>query len=207
MLDSIENTYNNIHIFNQEKWIYNELFALTKALAKHIFITDILTATEINIGHLESFGRGRVAGATDDNIGGGKYKIVIYDYAYNAPLDGNSNWAPNNIVNFEGTKIHELTHVAVNENPSILASYKAEKKKHPFELPTIGSAYDWQGCRSNPDCDSDEERLALATTVWHLSPGTFDTYFYTDWRKYWLQSYSSLDNVNPFVDFCYGSYK
>ena len=130
MIRTIEGTYKNIHIFDVLVWTYNELVAFLKALQEHPFINDILSARSINVyrpEYYDHYGDG-VAGRTKP-LGNGEYNLYIYDYAHNADPEANKVRVLDSPRNVEGTFLHELTHVALGQNPSILKSVQGKLSK------------------------------------------------------------------------------
>jgi hypothetical protein len=191
----IETTYTNIHIYDQGRWTYEELKMIWIALETHVFINDIISAGEINF-YRQSWGGDRVAGVT--HSGNGKYDITIYDFAKEADPAANDPEVESSLINFEATIIHELAHVAMSENPSILQSYRAEEDQHWWPGITYGHAYNMSVCKGNQDC-IDQEKIAMAATVLQINPGTFQNGAGEDWRGTWI---SSLWTLNPLLDSC-----
>lgn len=168
MIKHIEDTYSNVNIFNQDIWTYNELVAIANGLGSHIFIKDILSATNINFHRKEFYSTpgDSIAGHTDQQ--NGIYDITIFDDAYYGSPDVSSFGGPESMANFEGAIIHELAHVAIDQNPSILESYKQRENQFPNNiLPrTFGEAHNFALCIS-PDCDQDVEEIAMTASTWH----------------------------------------
>jgi RHS repeat-associated protein len=201
MLQKIEETYENINIKDQDKWTWLELQALWSALAGHVFKKEILNAPLINF-YRKSIYINEKTGLINRGVGGETrsefigYSIYIFDYAFRLPPDMNSAKQNKSFNNFQGVIVHELTHVAIFENPNILTSYSntANMLKHPkVWLPKgIGKAYPTDLC--DPNCDS--EWIAIAASTWQLSPESFDvSASYTDWRKNWIESFYSTNTL------------
>jgi RHS repeat-associated protein len=204
MLYKIQDTYGNIHIYDQEKWLLAELQAIWNALLNHIFIYQILSASAIN------FYRENFMSYPGDMIGGavsgesGTYNIIIYDAAYLLLPNCNGLGYPS-ITNFTGVIIHELTHIALGQDPFIMKSYDMRSNwlYYPETIlpPPFMTEYDQESCVDN--CDA--ERIAVASSTWQLEPETFNTNIlfisYTDWHKNWIELFY---HPNPLVRYDYG---
>ena len=188
----IENEYKNINIKNQDRWLLEELQAVWNALLGHVFRDGILSAPMINLfrqAYLNS-PYDAVGGSTVKGLSG--YDVTMYDYAYKVRPDGNGRGDPS-INNFLGSVIHELTHVAIGQNPSIVNTYREASSRGPFingfGPRTIANNYNWQICSGKPGCQDEEEIAVTASTI-QISPASFSSsiFFipYTDWRKGWI---------------------
>lgn len=206
MITHIESRFTNVHVFSRDKWIYNELLAMAKALSGRGFGGAIATAPAINFYRQEFGGSGE--GGLTKQLDDGTYNIAIYNLAYYIEPDVTNASGLPNLQNFEGAIVHELTHVAIDQDPTILQSYKQEQDKHGSGA-TIGLDYNKSNCVTAIPYDADcmnKEMIAMTASTFQLSPKSFDFSFFLghDWRKDWFQSNSSL---NPLAGMCYGPYK
>jgi RHS repeat-associated protein len=196
MIRTLESTYKNIHIFDDLAWTYNELVALWKALQEHPFITSILSARSINVYRRDyKFNEFDNIGAWTQPLGDGEYNLFIYDVAFYADpavnTRGRVSGSPRNV---EGVILHELTHIAMGQNSSILKEYQEKFPKNTFR--SFGYAYNFSLC-DDQDC-KDSEIIAMAVTASLLVP--FDG-GREDQILVWMGGFSS---ENPIQGVCYG---
>jgi len=206
MISQIEKQFTNVHIKSQDRWVYNELLAVIKALSDFGFGKQVATAPAINFYRQEYGGSGR-AGLTEPSDDGIGYKITMYSYAQFIETDTNGSSNDGTPQQFEGAIVHELAHVAMDQDPSILESYKnALSVNNSYSF--VGHAYDKSSCFTaippDPDCVN-KEMIAITAEAYQFSPNSFFNFWGgSDWRFEWFQSRASL---NPFADMCYGPYK
>jgi RHS repeat-associated protein len=191
MIGKIEGTYNNITI-EPDLWTEDELWQVWYGLLNHVFIIDIIGAPSITFIRESSHSTG-ASGYTYQRIAG-FHRITIYDNAYFALPDGSGATEQPSLRNFQGTVIHELAHVAIEENPFILESYEMRSNwaYYPDSFrdwfnPTFGQSYNCRGC------DMRKEKIAMAASTWQLMPESFNVSIgpisYTDWHYEWISSF------------------
>jgi len=191
----IQATYSNIWV-DPAVWIAEELAIVYYSLGAHVFRNDILKATHITLHRrhdliLEGGIKiGTVAG-THQKIGD-THEVTLYDYAYHLTPDANERQEKESSLNFQGTVIHELTHVAIAENPLILESYQKSKR---FQWqPPVGARYPYVdiGCTSTTCRDT--ERIAMTASAYHLTPDVFKWKFLVEgtyWQLDWIRQFDS----------------
>lgn len=197
LIDALENTYDNVSILDQETWTYEELYLLRYSIEGHAFSKDILSAKELNFYRREFGGIG-VGGHTIDPLYTGEWDITIFNPAYDVAPNVNTLGA-DRLANFQGTLVHELTHVATGQNPLILISYREEEAKHFWPSP-IGGGYDKSICNGKPDC-LDLEMIAITAATWQVDRNSFHPVTHTNWRNDWI---SSQISISPLLGVCYG---
>ncbi len=157
-----------------------------------MFLDSILTASHIDLYRkhwyvAEGDGYAGSEFATDRKAG--KYQVEIYDQAYNTTPDANNFHAPASLVNFQGAVIHELTHVALDQNKDIVEAYRKGRQ---------GQIEAWRPFGGGVDCvfpgPCDEEVIARASSTYLLSAKSFRyglDLLYHDWREEWLGRYAT----------------
>lgn len=202
MIDQIERDFPNVKV-SYRYWTTEELQAFHRAYSNHIFKHDIMFADRITIYRRRNLTWNEMGTSGEVKYNKnypGIYSMYIYDFAYESLPTANGT-SPPSLLNFEATIIHELTHIADTENPSILEAYKrrlAERDRGESLLdeyiPTIGWVYD---CR---DCDRDREQLAISVATYTLMPWAFSRGAApTDWRYEWLKAQASNPLYLPLI--------
>jgi hypothetical protein len=203
MINKIQGAYTNIHV-DPSRWKEEELLQVWKSLQGHVFISDILKASAINLFRqaFYHFAGDLVGGATiSDPDHPGIYQVTLYDDAYKLLPNGNGQGA-SSLQNFEGTIIHELAHVAMHENPFIVESHtlRSNLADYPDNIllgHTFGKAYDFSQCGEG--CDT--EQIAMAASTWQLMPQSFNGSFffipYVDWHESWIGSFYTPNLLAP----------
>jgi hypothetical protein len=182
----IEATYSNIWI-DPALWTAEELALVDGALGMHIFKEEILLAARIRLYRREGGARGP---AGTPEFQDGSHAVTIFDRAYNVTPDANRWESRPSDLNFQGTVIHEFTHVATSENPQILASY--QDSQHFTLTQPVGGAYGWARCGTDGRCKY-SERVAITTSTYSLTPDVFKWEF-----LFWEGEYWQLDWIRQF---------
>ena len=197
LINELEETYKNIQIYNKDKWTLAELYELKKAIAGHVFKDDILSAKLINFHRntTDPIDNG-IAGNTHRNDDG-SYDVTLYDYAYYSSPDFNSDRSSPDIKNFEGTIIHELTHVAQFQNPEIDDSYTATKSSEWWKFwksVTVGKKYGYQDECLFFNCSDHQEVAMIAATNQtnpnYLTVNLLGVVLWSSWQKTWIEGYT-----------------
>ncbi len=203
MISKIQGTYTNIQI-DSASWTEEELGLVWNALAGHVFINDILSASHINLYRRQFYSHlhDGIGGATIPGSNKGDYNTTIYDDAYYLPPSGNARGDPDDL-NFEGTMIHELAHVAMGQNSLIRESHSlrqgipdtvglgltqlSQYAGFPIRILPFGNQYDYRTCGDR--CDT--EVIAMAAAIWQLTPLSV-----SNWQIEWIGQFYS---PNPFA--------
>jgi RHS repeat-associated protein len=197
----IEGHYKNsdFHV-DPRNWTTEELSLLQQALAGHIFANDVMKAKGLTFARQEKYDRDPSvsAGITKD----GK-TLYIFNRAYESPIDANSYETAHSPMNFLGALLHELTHIAIANNPNILTSFSEAAKQAGgiscfsvlgCSLP-IGRAYG--GLADMPEADRNNEIVAMTVSAQSLSPQAFNigaggwltSKTFTHWTALWINRF------------------
>jgi RHS repeat-associated protein len=172
----IEASYSNIWV-DPALWTAEELALVYGALGMHIFKEEILSAERINLLRREG---GKLGPAGTHMFADGTHTITIFNRAYYPTPDVNRWEHEPSGVNFQGTVIHEFTHIATTENPQINESYRDAQ---PFlGSNRVGSEYGIARCGMNLNCRH-SEKIAMITSAYQLTPDVFRGNWQLDWIR------------------------
>lgn len=159
------------------------------ALGMHIFREEILLAAQINLHRAEG---GNLGPAGQWEYKNRSHEVTIFDRAYLFAPDVNQVEAEASTLNFQGTVIHELTHVATWEDPEILDSYQNSQPVFQLTQP-VGSQYGWGVCGTDRHCKY-SELVAMTTSAYMLTPDVFKWKFLflegEFWQLDWIRQFN-----------------
>jgi hypothetical protein len=187
----IEAAYSNIWV-DPVLWTAEELALVYSSLGMHIFKEEILLAARINLHRREG---GKLGPGGQWTLRNGAHEVTIFDRAYLFTPDANQVQTQGSTLNFQGTLIHELTHVATWENPQILESYDENQPFFELAQPTGGS-YGWARCGTDHRCKF-SERVAITTSAYSLTPDVFKWKFLFWEGEYWQVGWIRQFNDSP----------
>jgi RHS repeat-associated protein len=187
----IHATYSNIWV-DSALWTAEELALVYGAFGMHIFKEEILSAALINLRRREGGDLGPAGQWTYRN---GAHEVTIFDRAYFFTPDANQVEVEASTLNFQGTVIHEFTHVATWEDPQILASYRDSQPFFTLTQP-VGGEYGWARCGTDRRCKY-SERVAVTTSAYSLTPDVFKWEFLFLEGEYWQLDWIRQFNRPP----------
>jgi hypothetical protein len=190
---------------NSESWTLEELLLLKEAIINHPFRKAFSSATKITLRKRDVYvdpdtGReNKYVGGFTKDLGGGVYEITIYDVAWQLEPAMNSTYLlERSDSNYAANFAHELTHVALEENP-VIVTYWGISEADSHEGSVVGHARSRKGMT---DEQWAQEMIAYTVAAYMYQPDALVYYPppiscqgpRDHWSVAWVEGMESLLN-------------